>query len=488
MSLQVWLPLNGHIKNYGLSNASIFLVNNPTTIISNRGKVYDLNPNNENNQAIELNIPDMPEWVKSEFSIAFWVYHRETSDRSIFFGSYDFSDNYIFNIEKLAITNGLRIYMEAAPDLQLSNCIIPENEWVHIVITKSLTELKVYKNGELLYTRTHASSDLWNKSDSVKYHIGRDGRNDTTALNGMISDFRIYNHILSKKEINELAQGLILNYSFNNPYIDNLTVDDVSGYGNHGNIFGANHLSNDAYRGNYSLQLEGVNNSYSERSYVLAPLQLSNVKTYTFAAFIKINTWGTQTSGIWCADLDGNIPISYKNSLCHHRDGYFDITTQENTSSDVSSTHKKLLCDASDLIPGQWTHIAITYDGQTASLYKNGIFIRSTSFDNITILAPCNYIFLSYSCAGEAHRVTKANWSDFRVYTTALDAAAIKKLSERRVAVDKNNNFYAYSLLEDSTARYNIDKAGNLTAKELQEINKAAIYKNYFEANNFYEN
>lgn len=488
MSLQIWLPLNGHIKNYGLSNITTFLLNNPTIITTNRGIVYNLNPNNENNQAIGLDIPNMPQWIQKEFSIAFWVYHKETSQRSIFFGSYNLSGNYNFNLEKNAIDNRLCIYMGGTPDLLLTNCVIPEDEWVHIVITKSLTELKVYKNSELVYTRTHISSDTWNKSDSIKYHIGRDGRNDTTALNGMMSDFRIYNHILSKKEINELAQGLILNYSFNNPYIDNLIIDDVSGYGNHGSIFGANHLSNDTCRGNYSLQLEGTNNSYSERSYILAPLQLSNVKTYTFAAFIKVNAWGTQTSGIWCADLDGNMPTSYRNSLCHHRDSYFDIATQENTSSDVSSTYKRLLCDASDLIPGQWTHIAITYDGQTASLYKNGIFIRSTSFDDITILAPCNYIFLSYSYAGSAHRVTKANWSDFRVYTTALDATAIKKLSERRAAVDKNNNFYAYSLLEDSTARYNIDKVGNLTVKELREMNKAAIYKNYFETNNFYEN
>jgi hypothetical protein len=53
----------------------------------------------------------MPEWVKNEFSIAFWVYHRETSDRSIFFGSYNLDGNYIFNLEKVATTNKLRIYM-----------------------------------------------------------------------------------------------------------------------------------------------------------------------------------------------------------------------------------------------------------------------------------------------------------------------------------------------------------------------------------------
>lgn len=645
MSLQVWLPLNGHIKNYGLSNTSISLVNNPTTIISNRGKVYNLNPNNENNQAIELNIPDMPEWVKNEFSIAFWVYHRETSDRSIFFGSYNLDGNYSFNLEKVAATNKLRIYMQAAPDLSVTNCIIPENEWVHIVITKSATEIKIYKNSELVHTRTHSSSDLWKNSDSTKYRIGRDNRNNATALNGMISDFRIYNHILSKKEINELAQGLILNYSFDNPYMvgnrnlftgiklsghgsewiqqnetylgqpiyknkvtspntgnnagfkisspinlsnitsnkitlsfykrlnvvygknlggyitfldssgatlqriywnynktnwsndsssigkwekiiatgtitadltkitkiglfyvyvdqatggncdfsniqlefgstvsgysnsnDSSVIDDVSGYGNHGTIYGTNYLSNDTCRGNYSLQLAGASDSYADRSYVLAPLQLSNIKNYTFAANIKVNTWGKQASGVWCADPGNATPGSYTNSPCHHRDGHFDIAAQGNTSSDTSATYKRLLCNASDLIPGEWIHIAVTYNGQTASLYRNGIFIRSVSFDSATILAPCNYIFLSYSSAGGAHRVMRANWSDFRVYTTALNASAIKNLAEGRAAIDKNNNFYAYGLQEDYDIEHNVHRTGDVNIKV--DTNLINLYPN----------
>ena len=63
MSLQVWLPLNGHINNYGLSNITTQLINSPTIITTNRSKCYNLNPNNENNQCIELNIPDISKWI-----------------------------------------------------------------------------------------------------------------------------------------------------------------------------------------------------------------------------------------------------------------------------------------------------------------------------------------------------------------------------------------------------------------------------------------
>lgn len=63
MSLQVWLPLNGHINNYGLSGATTSLISAPALITTNRGKCYNFNPNNENNQSVELNIPDMPTWI-----------------------------------------------------------------------------------------------------------------------------------------------------------------------------------------------------------------------------------------------------------------------------------------------------------------------------------------------------------------------------------------------------------------------------------------
>jgi hypothetical protein len=52
----------------------------------------------------------MPRWIQNEFSIAFWFYHREGSDRSVIFGNHQYNGSYTFNIEKLA-NNQLRVYM-----------------------------------------------------------------------------------------------------------------------------------------------------------------------------------------------------------------------------------------------------------------------------------------------------------------------------------------------------------------------------------------
>lgn len=638
MSLQVWLPLNGHIKNYGLSGASTSLVNAPAVINSNRGECYNFNPSNQNNQAIELIIPEMPQWIQNEISISFWVYHRENGGRSIFFGNHAIDGTLSFNIEKNA-SNQLRIYMNADPDFNITQCTLEENTWIHIAITKTPTELKIYKNGVCVQTRTNTVDDSWSAANGTKYRIGRDSRSDATALNGMISDFRIYDHALSKKEVVELSQGLILHYPLDSPYMTKATnlfslgslthhgsswtelpekfkgenvynnkvtapstsnnagfrisapinlpsaptattitlsfykrlnqvygknlggyltlknaagttqrinwtynianwandssslgkwqkitatgtitltdanqiqymyvytdsatggscdfshiqleygsvptaytnssrdsfIEDVSGYKRHGVIVDAGNglLSTDTRKGKYSLNLDGVTTE-GKRACVKGNLNLENLKTFTVSAFIKLRTWGKQDSGFFCLNNNTyNDNNNYQKSPLHHRDSNFDISALNHTSgADVSATYKRLVLNRSDIPENsEWVHVAVTYNGQKATLYLDGLEKRAVSFDAVTVLQPCKEICLSYSSAGSAQRVTKANWSDFRVYSTALSAAAIKNLADKDAAVDKGSNYYAYNFNEEYDIAHNLSTQGILNA----DVNK----------------
>ena len=58
-----------------------------------------------------------------------------------------------------------------------------------------------------------------------------------------MNDFRIYNHCLSNKEIEEIAKGLILHYKLDN-IIDN-NIYDCSGYGNNGIAAGNDFILSD---------------------------------------------------------------------------------------------------------------------------------------------------------------------------------------------------------------------------------------------------
>ena len=85
-----------------------------------------------------------------------------------------------------------------------SEYVIPQNTWLHIVVTRSLSCKKLYINGILKQT-TNTVGDM--KLISNVGTIGassQKGDNLSNYLNGQLSDFRIYATELDNKTIEEL--------------------------------------------------------------------------------------------------------------------------------------------------------------------------------------------------------------------------------------------------------------------------------------------
>lgn len=150
-----------------------------------------------------------------------WIYHNDSS-RAILFGDYQLTGTIQFNIE-LSTTHQVRFYWAGAPDKNFNaTSSVGLQTWTHICLTYDGTILKLYKNGQL-------STDTWTGPLSIKnktsgvYYLGRDARTGTTAFNGRLNDFRIYDHCLSVAEVKEIAQGLVLHYKLNNVYLNNTT-------------------------------------------------------------------------------------------------------------------------------------------------------------------------------------------------------------------------------------------------------------------------
>lgn len=76
-----------------------------------------------------------------------------------------------------------------------------------------INHLCCYLNGELKETYTVTLGAKAKTSGS--YYLGRDSRTGTTAFNGRMNDFRIYNNCLSVLEVKEIAQGLVMHYKLN---------------------------------------------------------------------------------------------------------------------------------------------------------------------------------------------------------------------------------------------------------------------------------
>ena len=225
MALQIWMPLNGDVSNRGLSDATI--VNNGATV-SSEGKIGTCYSFDGNDDFISIDCQNLYQIFKGgsqQFSVSFWVYHADSS-RAIIFGDYALSGSINLNIE-LRAGHTIRFYWNGDPDKTFDASTVNYMAWTHIALTYNGSKLSIYNNGVLQSDSLTVTLSTRNKTSGL-FYLGRDSRTGSTALNGKLNDFRIYDHCLSPREIAEIAKGLILHYPLAKPGVDNLlTGTDV---------------------------------------------------------------------------------------------------------------------------------------------------------------------------------------------------------------------------------------------------------------------
>ena len=213
MSLKVWLPLNGDLTQQGTSNITV--TNNGATV-NTSGKTGSCYAFNGSTGYIALSGSDIFNIFTGgtqQFSITMWVFHADAT-RAILFGDYGTTGGINFNIE-LSTGHAVRFYWGGSPDSYPSNATIAASAWSHIALTYDGTKIQSYINGiaKGSWTGTLAAKT----KTSGEFRLGRDTRSDSTALNGRMNDFRIYDHCLSAAEVREISQGLVLHYKLDEP-------------------------------------------------------------------------------------------------------------------------------------------------------------------------------------------------------------------------------------------------------------------------------
>ena len=213
MSLQIWLPLNGDLHNQGLSNLQFSLANSTQTVIDDNGKIgkcatfTGAATNAIYNNTNQFNYTD-------NFSWSIWVNTNFTSG----------STQYIFTNGRADAGGygyGLQCSSATACTARFGNSAYPilvsSGEWTHIAFTKSNTNIKIYKNG-VLYSNNTFSGTLPTYSDGNGLGLGCfHYASNIYPYYGSINDFRIYDHCLSAKEVEEIAKGLVLHYKLDTP-------------------------------------------------------------------------------------------------------------------------------------------------------------------------------------------------------------------------------------------------------------------------------
>ena len=224
MSLQVYLPLNGDLHNQGCSGVTV--TNNGATV-NTSGKIGSCYAFNGSTGYIALSGDELFKIFTGgaqQFSITMWVFHADTT-RAILFGDYATSGGIGFNIE-LSTAHGVRFYWNGSPDTYPANATVTASGWTHVALTYDGTKLQSYING---VEKGSWSGTLATKNKtSGEFRLGRDNRSDSTAFNGRINDFRIYDHALSAAEVKEISQGLVLHYKLDGMDTPNINLGGTS--------------------------------------------------------------------------------------------------------------------------------------------------------------------------------------------------------------------------------------------------------------------
>ena len=131
------------------------------------------------------------------------------------------------------------------------------NTWYHVIVTMKSGEGVVYINGENIGSTTGVGTNSKNSYLSIGCRCSGDN-----PFPGVIQDVRVYNHILSKKEIKDLNQALVLHYNFENAnvspnlfrsdeYISTIekTRCNITPFGNNGFTFTCTDDYKDPYAG-----------------------------------------------------------------------------------------------------------------------------------------------------------------------------------------------------------------------------------------------
>ena len=435
MSLKVWLPLNGNLKNQGLSSATI-IASGAEAVSGGKlgGQTYSFDGTDDYISIDSSSLYDCFKGGEYPFTIAMWIYFNETTgERGVLFGDYNLSGAINFNLEINSDSNwnnDIRFYWAGSPDYRATDTAITSNTWVHLAVTYSGTQLKFYKNGILINTRDGTLSSK-NKASGA-FYLGRDSRTGATAFNGKLNDVRIYDECLSDKEIKEIYKTLILHYKLDN----SAKVTDCSGYQRNATIINLLKYNKDTALNNGSIYF------YGNSTYIAVP----TINFTDFSDNFTISWWAQKPSNSMSGKMawgfkDGNRLNVYPTSsvfCCNTGDGAQNPYKNGNTSVAFSTYDN-----------GQWHHYAMVADGISNKLYIDGVYKGTAlTFKGIT----GTQIIISGWDTGTNYKWTGGSLSDFRIYATVLTDNDIKELGKTKLIIDNKQNLYSYDFSESNYA------------------------------------
>lgn len=218
MALQVWLPLNGDLKNKGL-DSDYDTPNINYAAWAEEGKIGSkaLHPTTKTSGVLTYS-----KTLRNDHSYTMCVWVKSETSESI-------GSRYILwtGSDSNGVGFGFRIGGTIVSALMFGvsiTCNIGVNEWHHITMVSDYENLKfsLYLDGVFVSSKTYTIKNISDFGVSIGWL-----RPSYYPFVGCINDVRIYDHCLSPKEVKEISQGLILHYKLDHLFTKNLIDFDL---------------------------------------------------------------------------------------------------------------------------------------------------------------------------------------------------------------------------------------------------------------------
>lgn len=338
MSLLAWFPLDGTTENRGALGSLIqpTIKTTPTYQLGKTGYAM------KDGQLL-LSAEDTAKLLHRTTSFAFWIKPLEDDVGGQIFGNWKFTagkDNRKFSMWLYPNSRSFHWSFQRDEDNETTVSVgvypdvVPVNEWTHIALIADSARnvVSVYFNGVLRETM-----DAELSSGTMSFDV------ETPLLHSyptrLISDFRIYDHALTAKEVHELYKACIVHYNFEDlegvKEYSELNLSDASGWLHFGHAKKIKE-SSPAVVGSFGGSIPGT----ADASYPISIEQFnpSFLTNCTFCFWFKATDF--QNGLLYASDENSNYYLGAMNenktwnSEAHFQQAYIDGVAREGLIKD----------------------------------------------------------------------------------------------------------------------------------------------------------
>jgi hypothetical protein len=469
MALVGWWPLDGNTNDYSVNNNTG--VNNNVTFVN--GKIGQAGSFNGTATSF-VNIPASNSFKPQlPISISLWYKPNVLNVEQILFQNDGYncsgwsspsSGNNLYhgvivivsssNAISASYGNGGSCASSSRRTAVSANGIINNtNLWYHMtVIIKGPTNFEIYINGvSLPLTYSGTGNSLTYSSSNGRISGASNGG---LPSNSSINDVRLYDHVLSQKEINELVKAKILQYNFNK---DESIIYDGSGFKRDFNIISNSPTwTTNSKIGTGAYQFNGTSNKITLNP---DPIRDDLPKDFTISLWTKGSTKTNEFSYIFHRGSTSSIAASII-FIGTTDTGFFSFGINGQWIPGTTTVTQD---------SNTWYHLVLRYQGSTVSGFINGVLVKTytSGFSNGIV---GTFTSLGGSTVTQSNRFYNGIIDDLQIYSSAITNADILDMYQTRAKIDNQGNLYANEFVEQLPITLNIPVSGQYHANTFGNV------------------